>query len=365
MELKNQSILLIGRATQHAGTENVMLQICEIFKPLVKNIVVCCAEGFKKEELERLGVRYYSIPDIQKKDLKTILTISNTLKKIVKKEKITVIHTHHRMAALYVTLFRLYKKRYFINTSHNTFEDKIILTRFAYKHAKLIACGEMVKKNLTEVYQLKDISVVHNAVKPFTETIKEDKLIQDLHALNRYVVGNVGRFSEQKGMVYYIQAIPDVIKKHPEARFLLIGSGEDERRLRKMVAELNISEYIYFTGFRNDIQNVMAQLDLIVLSSLWEGLPLTPIEAFSVNKTIVATAVDGTVEIVENGKSGFLITPKNTKQISDKIIWFIEHPEEQREMELAAKERFISEFSFENLSNGYIKCYKRLRKKEN
>ena len=72
-------------------------------------------------------------------------------------------------------------------------------------------------------------------------------------------------------------------------------------------------------GYRSDIQNLMSQMDFIVLSSLWEGLPLTPIEAFSVGKTIVATAVDGTIEIVENEKNGLLVNARDSKELAKYI----------------------------------------------
>lgn len=171
MELSKQNVLFIGRATQQAGAENVILQLCEILKPKVNSITVCSADGFNKEALSNLSIKFYSIPDIENKNPKTVILIARTIKRIVAQEHITVIHTHHRMAAFYVALLGLYKKCLFINTSHNTFFNKKILTRFAYKRANLIACGEMVMKNLVDVYGIPEESVVviHNAVKPLRE----------------------------------------------------------------------------------------------------------------------------------------------------------------------------------------------------
>lgn len=201
--------------------------------------------------------------------------MSKTITKLVKVENITIIHTHHRMAAFYVSLLGLYRKCKFFNTSHNTFDNKRILTRFAYKHANLIACGEMVKKNLVEVFNLKNVQVVYNSVPAFTDDVVLDPLISELHKKGYFVIGNVGRLSEQKGMKYFIDAVPDILKRHPEARFLIIGNGEDEEKLKKLITQLHIKDQVYLMGYRNDIQNIMSQLDLVVLSSLWEGLPLT------------------------------------------------------------------------------------------
>lgn len=357
MNLKEQNILFFTRTMKLGGTENVVLQLCEIFKPLVNSIVVCSCGGVNVEKLNEMGINHYLIPDIENKSISTLITVSNTVRSIVKDERITIIHTHHRMAAFYVSLLGLYKKYKFLNTSHNTFDNKKFLTRFAYRHSKLIACGEMVKKNLVEVFELDNVSVVHNSVKPFEETVLLDETIDKLHSEGCFVIGNVGRLSEQKGMKYFINAAPKVLNAHPNARFLIIGSGEDEIELKVLTHTLGLEEKVLFLGYRNDIQNLMSQLDLVVLSSLWEGFPLTPIEAFSVGKTIVATAVDGTVEIIKDGINGFLIEAKSSEQIANKVNWMIEHPDKKKEMEKNASASYKEEFSMSVFAEGYIDCY--------
>ena len=362
MNLKAQNILFFLRTMALGGTENAVLQLCEIFKSLVNNIVVCSCGGENVKRLNNMGIRHYIIPDIEDKSSLTMFKTTKQLQKIVREENITIIHTHHRMAAFYVAMLGLYKKCKFINTSHNTFYDKKRFTTFAYKHAELVACGEMVKKNLVCFFGLSDenITVIRNAIAPFDEPIIKDEKIDQLRGDGCFIVGNIGRLSEQKGMVYYIQALPEVLKKYPKTHFLIIGTGELEESLKEWVRYLNIENNIHFFGYRSDIQNLISQLDLVVLSSLWEGLPLTPIEAFSVGKTVVATGVDGTVEIVEDRKSGILIEPKKPEKIARNVIWMIEHPEEKKSMEQEAKQRYEQEFSIERLSKAYIDFYERI-----
>ena len=124
-----------------------------------------------------------------------------------------------------------------------------------------------------------------------------------------------------------------------------------------MVKEKNMDEYITFLGYRSDIQNVMSQMDFIVLSSLWEGLPLTPIEAFSVGKTVVATAVDGTPEIVQNGINGILIKPKDIKEMVSNICYLLHNIDVIDRFQVSAKERY-KEFSFEKLRMNYVEFYR-------
>ena len=356
MKLEHQNILFFSRSTQHGGTENVVLQLCEIFRPLVNKIVVISADGFDVEKLDALDIKHYSIPDIENKTPGTIVNVIKELKRVVSEEKITIVHTHHRMAAFYVRLTGLYKYCRFINTSHNTFTNKRALTRFAYKKAHLIACGEMVKKNLIDVFGLKNVKVIHNAVKPFDGNTVFDKELKKAREDGKFLIGNIGRLSEQNGMEYFIKAIPAVLAVHPETYFYIAGSGEDEDKLRRMAEGLSIK----FLGYRTDAQNLMSQLDLIVLSSLWEGLPLTPIEAFSVGKTIVATGVDGTLEIVKDGENGLLVKAKDSEGLAERINWMIEHPEERLKMGQSAKETFEKEFSFDMLAQSYTDYYRSL-----
>ena len=362
MDLKKQNVLFLLRATQHGGTENVVLQLCEILNPQVNKIIVCSSDGFRVSALSKLKIKHYKIPDIENKSPRIIFTIAAILKKIIKQEEITIIHTHHRMAAFYISFLGLYRKHIFINTSHNTFKDKKYLTNFSYRHGHLIACGEMVKKNLVEYFGLSQdrVTVIYNAVKPFDRMIVEDGLISDLHNQGYFVVGNIGRLSKQKGMEYFIRAIPDIIRKQPKTRFVIAGSGEEEQKLKELIKELGISEYVAFLGYRNDIQNLMSQLDLIVLTSIWEGLPLTPIEAFSVGKTIVATDVDGTGEIVQDRVNGCLIPSCKSELVAEKVIFLIENPAVRLGYEHNGREQFEKVFSFDRFVQSYVGFYERL-----
>lgn len=357
MSLQNERILFFTRTMKLGGTENVILQLCDIFKDRVDKIIVCSCGGVNVEKLNKMGIKHYEIPDIASKTVGNIRKTLSVLKSIVKNEKITVIHTHHRMAAFYTRLFGLHKKCLFINTSHNTFYDKKKLTRFAYKKANLVACGEMVKKNLEDYFQLSNVSAITNSVYPFTGRVTLDKDIERMHREGKFVIANVGRLSEQKGMEYYLDAIPKVVSKYPNTRFLVVGEGEDRAKLEHMVDQLGIKEYVLFMGYRNDVQNIMSQVDLIVLSSLWEGYPLTPIEAFSVGKTIIATAVDGTVEIVEDDVNGYLINARDCQEIADKIIYLQENRKKLLEMEKEAKCKYKEKLSFEKFSQHYLEYY--------
>ena len=170
MELSNQNILFLTRTMDLGGTENVILQLCEIFKPRVNKIVVCSCGGINVEKIEQIGIEHYNIPDIAKKSPTSVLNVIKTVKKIIKEEQITVIHSHHRMAAMYAQILSRHDMIKIAN-AHNTFLDKRFLTKFAYRNTNIVAVGEMVKKNLTDDVGIdsSQISVIHNSVNCKTE----------------------------------------------------------------------------------------------------------------------------------------------------------------------------------------------------
>lgn len=356
MKLSEQNILYIARAPIHGGTENVVLQLCEIFQSIVNKVVVCAGKGFNQESLKKMGIKFYEIPDLENKNPLNILKISAKLKHIVKTENITVIHTHHRMAAFYVAFLKLYKKCVFINTSHNTFYNKVKLTRFAYKHAHLIACGEMVKKNLVNEFGLQNVTVIHNAVKPSKGLVIEEPILKELHSQGYFLVGNVGRLTEQKGFKYFIESMPLVLKQHPKTKFVIIGSGKLEDSLKREAQNLGVSDDIIWLGYRKDVQNLMSQLDLIVLSSLWEGLPLTPIEAFSVGVPVVGTAVDGTIEEIKNGVNGYLCQSRNNNDIAEKIKLIIDQNFKHNKS-YSIKQSYYKNYTLDNFYQKYFEFY--------
>lgn len=361
MTIESQNVLFVVRTMGLGGTENVVLQLCEIFSGKVNKIVVCSSGGVHEEKLRKMGIKHYTIPDIASKRPRDMVGCYKKIKSVIKEEQITIVHSHHRMAAFYAELTAP-KDVIKIANAHNTFQDKKKLTQFAYRNTKLIAVGEMVKKNLTDYFEIPagQISVIHNAVKAFDGNIKSIEVLKDEREKGKVLIGNIGRLSEQKGMGNFLDAAAITIKRHPEAFFVIVGDGELKRQLEEKAIQLKLQKNVLFLGYRNDIQNVMSQLDFIVLSSLWEGLPLTPIEAFSVGKTVIGTAVDGTPEIIKDGANGLLIEPCNIMQLSDSMNYLIQNIEIRNKLEEKAEDDFLNRFSFDILKNKYYAFYESL-----
>lgn len=361
--LDRQNVLILARNVGLGGTENVILQICEILCEQVNKIIVCSSGGIHEEKLKKMGIKHYTIPDVASKNPFDMFRIYVKLKNIIKAEEVTIVHSQHRMAAFYAEIVAN-KRIIKVANAHNTFENKKKLTQFAYKNTKIIAVGEMVKNNLVGYFGIptKQVCVIHNAIKSFDGKLEKIDILSHDRAEGNILVGNVGRLCKQKGMEYFIDAAELIVKENKKVKFYIVGDGELKAELMDRVRKKHLEDFIFFLGYRSDIQNVMSQLDFIVLSSLWEGLPLTPIEAFSVGKTVVGTAVDGTPEIIKNGENGLLVDAKDIIQLSNQINELVNNVELRSVLAVNAKHTYEEEFSFNTLRKEYINFYRSLQK---
>ena len=146
---------------------------------------------------------------------------------------------------------------------------------------------------------------------------------------NSFVIGNVGRLESVKGHRYLIDAFKkiEVERQSVSFKLLIIGDGNEKADLKNYVKELNLENRIIFTGFREDIEELMAIMDIFVLSSLREGLPRVLVQAAAVGIPLVAFNVDGVPEIVKDNYNGFLVRPKDVDQLANSIIRYVDNKE--------------------------------------
>lgn len=124
------------------------------------------------------------------------------------------------------------------------------------------------------------------------------------------VVGAIGRLNAQKGHRYLLEAAALVLRDRP-ASFLVAGDGDLMGELREQAERLAIARQVLFAGHRGDVPDLLAAVDVLCISSLYEGTPLTLFEAFAAGKAVVSTAVDGCREVVQDGRTGLLVPPRD------------------------------------------------------
>jgi len=131
------------------------------------------------------------------------------------------------------------------------------------------------------------------------------------------IVGAVARLAPVKGLQYLIDAAPEILRRCPEARFLLVGDGEMRSVLQAQVHTLGLSDRIVFTGFREDIPALIAGMDVFVLPSINEGMGRVLVMAMALGKPIVATRVGGVAELLGDGEAGLLVPPRDPAALAE------------------------------------------------
>lgn len=141
------------------------------------------------------------------------------------------------------------------------------------------------------------------------------------------VLGVVGRLEAQKGHRFLLEAMPQVLAEFPDTRLLLVGDGSLRAQLATQVGQLGLRHAVIFAGFQRDIPSYVAATDVMVLPSLYEGLPLTAIEAAAMGKPMVATAVDGTPEVIRHRTTGLLVPPAAPTPLAKAVLMLLRQPD--------------------------------------
>ena len=166
---------------------------------------------------------------------------------------------------------------------------------------------------------------------------------------NAPLISVVSRLNPGKGIEYFLQAVVTVAQRFPAARFLIVGASyfdpSYKPSLEKLAREMNLGRHVIFTGERNDVAKLLLETDLAVLPSLSEGLSNSLLEAMAAGLPVVATNVGGNPEIVENGKTGFLVPARDPEALSRAMIRILESPELAHRLGEAGYKRVAARFS--------------------
>jgi glycosyltransferase involved in cell wall biosynthesis len=139
-------------------------------------------------------------------------------------------------------------------------------------------------------------------------------------------VGTVTRLMPSKGNEYLVSAVPEIVRRQPRARVLIVGEGELQGALEAQARALGLGQALTFVGFRRDVAEVLAALDLVVFPSLWEGTPLTAFEALAAGKPIVATDADGLLDILTPRHDALVVPKRDAAALAGGVVELIENP---------------------------------------
>jgi glycosyltransferase involved in cell wall biosynthesis len=175
------------------------------------------------------------------------------------------------------------------------------------------------------------------------------------------LVGVVGRLVEDKGQEVLLRAVPVILKTSPEARFLLVGTGSREPHLRHLAASLGVERAVSFLGFRDDVPEITAALNLSVLPSIdCDASSAVLKEALACGVPVVATSIGGAAEIVDDGETGLIVPPRDPDRLAAAILALLDDPERARAMGRRGSRTVAERFTPERLADETLEVYRRV-----
>ncbi|MDU5107827.1 glycosyltransferase [Clostridium sp.] len=356
------NILYLNTSVHLGGDTKCILKLCKEINSKNK-IVLASAGGKLLPEFLNIGVKHYEMKDPSLKNIFGIVqNIFRTIK-IVRKENIQLIHSHHRLTTFISKIASFFTGVKVVHTQHLCIEDKFFLTRVALKNIDVISVSNSAKKTLVNKCKLdkRRITTIYNTVEVNRENKKvDDALIENKK--NYFTVAQISRVVDYKGVYDFVNIAKEVSKINNYIRFFLIGTGEELEDLKKYVKENNLEDKVYLLGEKENVIDHLKYIDLVILCSHIEGLPLVPLEAFSQRIPVIATNIPGTNEEIINGVNGFLVPLKDIRTFSNRINQLYEDKDLFKSLKKGAYRSFSINFTSERYILSHLKFYKKVLK---
>lgn len=357
--MNKNKIVHIITSLNFGGAERMLLDLTRSLKlgGFEVSIVTVVNGGPLASDFEEAGIEV----KVFRKRGKLGLGVIWKIYKYLRRERPAIVHTHlfggdtwGRLAAI------LARVPVIVSTEHNTNIDEGGAKRRVKKFLslftkKIVAVSEAVKKYSAAVDRIKEkkIEVIPNGI-PLGNFLE----IPEKRFGSPPVIGIVGRLETQKGHEYLFEAL-NVLKTIPWILWV-VGEGSLKNDLERLAKDLNLRERIIFLGARRNIPEILNQIDIFVMPSLWEGLGLALLEAAAAAKPIVASKVGGVPEIIENGETGILAEAKNVKSLADGLEHVLLGEQESILMGQRARESVREKYSLERMVLLYERLYKNL-----
>lgn len=243
-----------------------------------------------------------------------ILKTCSTLWKILNEFKTDVVHTH--LHGYHYTLpWAMFHKCNFIHTIHTSPEKE-----FSKKMQLIFKVCSKIKKNTivtvspeNEKLTKKYYNLSDKRVKMIYNPVDISKYYKQVRDDNKFTLINVGRQDKNKNQILILKSMVQLIREGYNVNLILVGDGECNQLLKQYVSEMNLNEYIEFTGIVDNVEYYLSKADVFVLSSKYEGLPIAILEAMSSRLPIISTNVGGIKDIVND--NGFLIKNNDVKDL--------------------------------------------------
>ena len=351
------------------GAENVVLALAGDLQRMGHTARVGIFENYHQpqndvvDQFENRGVKVVRIPCRGRIDRQAIRQI----REIVRMDNIDLLHAHGYKGDIYGYFAGKRLNIPLVATCHLWTRQTAVIRLYEYldtlflrRYDAVIAVSDAIAKEAHEAgIAAEKITTIDNGIdlSPFASA--KPALAEELRKGDRILVGTVGRLVEQKGMLYLLRAAHKVLQRFRNTLFVIVGDGPDRAELEGLSRELGIEMSVVFAGSRRDMPSVYASLDIFVLASLDEGMPMAVLEALASGCPTIATAVGAVPKLIVSGQNGLLVRPADTESLTEALCSLLSEPDLRRHMGANGKRVVDAQFASRAMSNKYLQVYDR------
>ena len=321
--------------------------------------------------LGQIGVKLrtlgYSITNAERKAGFDV-SLVKALHLFIKTHNIDVVHCHQYTPYVYGVLGAIGTDAKVIFTEHGRFfpdlpsrKRKIVnpFLSLITKHITAISAATKKSLHVIENFPRNKIKVIYNGIegKNYLEGAAGIEKVSIGIPENSQVLGTVARLDPIKNQLMMIKAMPEILKRFPKTVLLIVGDGPERKNLESACESLQVSKDVIFTGFREDIPDLMQIIDIFLLTSFSEGTAMTLLEAMAAGRPCIATRVGGNPEIVVDEVTGYLVENDNPDTLSQKICALLGNKALLEEMGRNGRQRFLANFTVHQMASQYQELY--------
>jgi glycosyltransferase involved in cell wall biosynthesis len=236
-----------------------------------------------------------------------------------------------------------------------------------YEANKVIVCSQSMKNEICDHFNLPrdKVDIIPNAIDATKYQISVDRGAVRQHygvGWGEKLILCVGRLVPQKGVEYFIRAIPTIAKRYPEAKFVIVGEGWSRDILEAEARASGHNKKIRFTGFASDkeVINLMNSADVLVVPSIYEPFGIVALEGMATGVPVVASKVGGLSEVIEHDRTGFFVYPRAPESIAWGIDRVLSDPDHARWLTDNAREKLHKAYSWEAVAMKTVEVYRKV-----
>lgn len=340
-----------------AGAETMCANLCvQLHNRRIEVAAISLYEYHSSltELMEKNGINVFYLNKKRGVDF----SILQKIRKIITELNPDIIHTHLYVMPYVVSASGLLRNVKIIHTVHNTvMEEAKLSTRrinrwiYRFNCATPVAISNAVQKSVYDYYHVKYVPMIYNGV-DLSKCIEK----KDYSAKQRLSYIHVGRFSKQKNHEMLIDAFKIVHEKLPKSELHLIGEGELEDRIKNKVNELELSDCVFFEGIQKNVFPFLANADVFVFPSKWEGFGISLVEAMATGLPAVVSGVGGIPELIEHEVNGEIVDLDAFSIASGMLK--MEDEGYRKKLGIASRMKATNLFSNDIMTEKYIEIYK-------